>query len=328
MSEGQEMPVQQQETSPEAGAALSEYQQGLLKRYHAGDPLSSKEKRDLIGDPTKVIATLKRKQAHKTIFLNAGKKANEIMNMQDLSLAAKVSLSKTYSTQTLKDFSSGYHEKIQKPEYWDPSSELYGKAAQVYYDDNYGKIRTDADMSAFRTNWNSLNKQQASVAKQHGAITKKQHENLANFRSASDKNFAISQGLYVFIREGLSKDENKSAKGHVAAIEKELNNDMGDTNERGESTGENILSGSLEVIETNLEALKQYIQLPLGSGYFNQDGYYISFGGAGQNDPTKKLFWYNRIMKDIIKNRNLLRKVKFPKAGEEEENQDPLNLGN
>jgi len=201
MSEGQEMPVQQQETSPEAGAALSEYQQGLLTRWKAGEPLSSKEKNDLIGDPTKVIATLKRKQAAKTIFLNAGDRANEIMNMQDLSLAAKVSLSKTYSTQTLKDFSSGYHEKIQKPEYWDPSSELYGKAAQVYYDDNYGKIRTDADMSAFRTNWNSLNKQQASVAKQHGAITKKQHENLANFRSAADKNFAISQGLYIFIRE-------------------------------------------------------------------------------------------------------------------------------
>jgi len=102
---------------------------------------------------------------------------------------------------------------------------------------------------------------------------------------------------------------------------------MGDTNERGESTGENILSGSLKIIETNLEDLKQYIQLPLGAGWHDADGNWVSYGGAGQKDPAKKLFWYKHIMNDIIKNRNLLRKVKFPKAGEEEENQDPLNLG-
>lgn len=300
-----------------SGQQLSDYQQQLLDKYKSGEKLTMSQKMDLIGDPQEIIRRTKQRQAEAELFYNVGEEraTQMITDFPDLTIEQLVKVSRKQMSPSMKSFDSGFFKYANDPSYWNPKEKNYGLASDRYFSEFFGKAKSKAERNLFFTHFQNLRNQTTKVEAQHQRWSKQQRTSVMNYDNAGDRYFALSQRLYSDLKTDLKGKELNKARALIGIVEGELLKDIGSP-EGGKLT-EELLSGDIAKIEGALEELKNFVQLPGGEFFWNEAGERIIDPFGKEDDPARQSSWYNHIIKSILNNRKLLRKVNMPETEKE-----------
>jgi len=275
MTQGQELP------QPE----LTEYQEGLKKRYQAGEELTFAEKMELIGDPKELVLKTKKRQKESEIVYNIGEERAKALrgDYPNLSLDQLVSISREIGITLDK----GFYKYLEDN----------NMGAAEYYRDFSDTPRSKTEWNRFKTNFVSLKnadiKKQGSFVRKMEGWTKEQiksnEEQIKSagyYANAADVSYSIAGSMYISIQD-LDDDKKKRAETLIKEIEAELLKDLGSPGGNGEPT-HSLLKGDMIKIRNNLSELYSYLQY--------------------DEEPQ----WYKSLITKINNNRKLLRKVTLP----------------
>jgi len=279
MTQGQELP------QPE----LTEYQEGLKKRYQAGEELTFAEKMELIGDPKELVLKTEKRQKESEIVYNIGEERAKALrgDYPNLSLDQLVSISRKQISEIGITLDKGYYKYLEDN----------NMGAAEYYRDFSDTPRSKTEWNRFKTNFVSLKnadiKKQGSLVRKMEGLTKEQKKSndeqiksARNYSNAADVSYSIAGSMYISIQD-LDDDKKKRAETLIKEIEAELLKDIGSPGGNGEPT-HSLLKGDMIKIRNNLSELYSYLQY--------------------DEEPQ----WYKSLMTKINNNRKLLRKVTLP----------------
>ena len=279
MTQGQELP------QPE----LTEYQEGLKKRYQAGKELTFAEKMELIGDPKELVLKTKKRQKESEIVYNIGEERAKALrgDYPNLSLDQLVSISRKQISEIGITLDKGYYKYLEDN----------NMGAAEYYRDFSDTPRSKTEWNRFKTNFVSLKnadiKKQGSFVRKMEGLTKEQKKSndeqiksARYYSNAADISYSIAGSMYISIQD-LDDDKKKRAETLIKEIEAELLKDLGSPGGNGEPT-HSLLKGDMIKIRNNLSELYSYLQY--------------------DEEPQ----WYKSLMTKINNNRKLLRKVTLP----------------
>ena len=280
MTQGQELPQSE----------LTEYQEGLKKRYQAGEELTFAEKMELIGDPKELVLKTEKRQKESEIVYNIGEERAKALrgDYPNLSLDQLVSISRKQISEIGITLDKGFYKY----------SEDNNMGAAEYYRDFSDLPRNITEWNRFKTNFVSLKnadikKQGLFVRKMEGLtkeqklLKKEQIESAMHYANAADVSYSISGGMLNSIQD-LDPDKKAKAETLITEIEAELLKDIGSPGDNGEPT-QSLLQGDMRKIRNNLRELYSLVQY-----------------------DVKNTQWYNSLMTKINNNRKLLRKVTLP----------------
>jgi hypothetical protein len=280
MTQGQELPQSE----------LTEYQEGLKKRYQAGEELTFAEKMELIGDPKELVLKTEKRQKESEIVYNIGEERAKALrgDYPNLSLDQLVSISRKQISEIGITLDKGFYKY----------SEDNNMGAAEYYRDFSDTPRNKTEWNRFKTNFVSLKnadikKQGLFVRKMEGLtkeqklLKKEQIESAMHYANAADVSYSISGGMLNSIQD-LDPDKKAKAETLITEIEAELLKDIGSPGDNGEPT-QSLLQGDMRKIRNNLRELYSLVQY-----------------------DVKNTQWYNSLMTKINNNRKLLRKVTLP----------------
>jgi len=279
MTQGQELP------QPE----LTEYQEGLKKRYQAGEELTFAEKMELIGDPKELVLKTEKRQKESEIVYNIGEERAKALrgDYPNLSLDQLVSISRKQISEIGITLDKGYYKYLEDN----------NMGAAEYYRDFSDTPRSKTEWNRFKTNFVSLKnadiKKQGSFVRKMEGLTKEQKKSndeqiksARNYSNAADVSYSIAGSMYISIQD-LDDDKKKRAETLIKEIEAELLKDLGSPGGNGEPT-HSLLKGDMIKIRNNLSELYSYLQY--------------------DEEPQ----WYKSLITKINNNRKLLRKVTLP----------------
>jgi len=279
MTQGQELP------QPE----LTEYQEGLKKRYQAGEELTFAEKMELIGDPKELVLKTEKRQKESEIVYNIGEERAKALrgDYPNLSLDQLVSISRKQISEIGITLDKGYYKYLEDN----------NMGAAEYYRDFSDTPRSKTEWNRFKTNFVSLKnadiKKQGSFVRKMEGLTKEQKKSndeqiksARNYSNAADVSYSIAGSMYISIQD-LDDNNKKIAETLIKEIEAELLKDLGSPGGNGEPT-HSLLKGDMIKIRNNLSELYSYLQY--------------------DEEPQ----WYKSLMTKINNNRKLLRKVTLP----------------
>ena len=279
MTQGQELP------QPE----LTEYQEGLKKRYQAGEELTFAEKMELIGDPKELVLKTEKRQKESEIVYNIGEERAKALrgDYPNLSLDQLVSISRKQISEIGITLDKGYYKYLEDN----------NMGAAEYYRDFSDTPRSKTEWNRFKTNFVSLKnadiKKQGSFVRKMEGLTKEQKKSndeqiksARNYSNAADVSYSIAGSMYISIQD-LDDNNKKIAETLIKEIEAELLKDIGSPGGNGEPT-HSLLKGDMIKIRNNLSELYSYLQY--------------------DEEPQ----WYKSLMTKINNNRKLLRKVTLP----------------
>jgi len=279
MTQGQELP------QPE----LTEYQEGLKKRYQAGEELTFAEKMELIGDPKELVLKTEKRQKESEIVYNIGEERAKALrgDYPNLSLDQLVSISRKQISEIGITLDKGYYKYLEDN----------NMGAAEYYRDFSDTPRSKTEWNRFKTNFVSLKnadiKKQGSFVRKMEGLTKEQKKSndeqiksARNYSNAADVSYSIAGSMYISIQD-LDDNNKKIAETLIKEIEAELLKDIGSPGGNGEPT-HSLLKGDMIKIRNNLSELYSYLQY--------------------DEEPQ----WYKSLITKINNNRKLLRKVTLP----------------
>jgi len=279
MTQGQELP------QPE----LTEYQEGLKKRYQAGEELTFAEKMELIGDPKELVLKTEKRQKESEIVYNIGEERAKALrgDYPNLSLDQLVSISRKQISEIGITLDKGYYKYLEDN----------NMGAAEYYRDFSDTPRSKTEWNRFKTNFVSLKnadiKKQGSFVRKMEGLTKEQKKSndeqiksARNYSNAADVSYSIAGSMYISIQD-LDDNNKKIAETLIKEIEAELLKDLGSPGGNGEPT-HSLLKGDMIKIRNNLSELYSYLQY--------------------DEEPQ----WYKSLITKINNNRKLLRKVTLP----------------
>ena len=280
MTQGQELPQSE----------LTEYQEGLKKRYQAGEELTFAEKMELIGDPKELVLKTEKRQKESEIVYNIGEERAKALrgDYPNLSLDQLVSISRKQISEIGITLDKGFYKY----------SEDNNMGAAEYYRDFSDTPRKKTEWNRFKTNFVSLKnadikKQGLLVRKMEGLtkeqklLKKEQIESAMHYANAADVSYTIAGSMHNSIQD-LDPDKKAKAETLITEIEAELLKDIGSPGDNGEPT-QSLLQGDMRKIRNNLRELYSLVQY-----------------------DVKNTQWYNSLMTKINNNRKLLRKVTLP----------------
>jgi len=279
MTQGQELP------QPE----LTEYQEGLKKRYQAGEELTFAEKMELIGDPKELVLKTEKRQKESEIVYNIGEERAKALrgDYPNLSLDQLVSISRKQISEIGITLDKGFYQYLEDN----------NMGAAEYYRDFSDTPRSKTEWNRFKTNFVSLKnadiKKQGSFVRKMEGLTKEQKKSndeqiksARNYSNAADVSYSIAGSMYISIQD-LDDNNKKIAETLIKEIEAELLKDLGSPGGNGEPT-HSLLKGDMIKIRNNLSELYSYLQY--------------------DEEPQ----WYKSLITKINNNRKLLRKVTLP----------------
>jgi len=279
MTQGQELP------QPE----LTEYQEGLKKRYQAGEELTFAEKMELIGDPKELVLKTEKRQKESEIVYNIGEERAKALrgDYPNLSLDQLVSISRKQISEIGITLDKGYYKYLEDN----------NMGAAEYYRDFSDTPRSKTEWNRFKTNFVSLKnadiKKQGSFVRKMEGLTKEQKKSndeqiksARYYSNAADISYSIAGSMYISIQD-LDDNNKKIAETLIKEIEAELLKDLGSPGGNGEPT-HSLLKGDMIKIRNNLSELYSYLQY--------------------DEEPQ----WYKSLITKINNNRKLLRKVTLP----------------
>jgi len=275
MTQGQELP------QPE----LTEYQEGLKKRYQAGEELTFAEKMELIGDPKELVLKTEKRQKESEIVYNIGEERAKALrgDYPNLSLDQLVSISRKQISEIGITLDKGYYKYLEDN----------NMGAAEYYRDFSDTPRSKTEWNRFKTNFVSLKNADIKKQGEREGWTKEQiksnEEQIKSagyYANAADVSYSIAGSMYISIQD-LDDDKKKRAETLIKEIEAELLKDLGSPGGNGEPT-HSLLKGDMIKIRNNLSELYSYLQY--------------------DEEPQ----WYKSLITKINNNRKLLRKVTLP----------------
>ena len=280
MTQGQELPQSE----------LTEYQEGLKKRYQAGEELTFAEKMELIGDPKELVLKTEKRQKESEIVYNIGEERAKALrgDYPNLSLDQLVSISRKQISEIGITLDKGFYKY----------SEDNNMGAAEYYRDFSDTPRTKTEWNRFKTNFVSLKnadiKKQGLFVRKMEGLTKEQKKSndeqiksAMDYANAADVSYSIAGSMHNSIQD-LDPDKKAKAETLITEIEAELLKDIGSPGDNGEPT-QSLLQGDMRKIRNNLRELYSLVQY-----------------------DVKNTQWYNSLMTKINNNRKLLRKVTLP----------------
>ena len=279
MTQGQELPQ----------SKLTEYQEGLKKRYQAGEELTFAEKMELIGDPKELVLKTEKRQKESEIVYNIGEERAKALrgDYPNLSLDQLVSISRKQISEIGITLDKGYYKYLEDN----------NMGAAEYYRDFSDTPRSKTEWNRFKTNFVSLKnadiKKQGSFVRKMEGLTKEQKKSndeqiksARYYSNAADVSYSIAGSMYISIQD-LDDNNKKIAETLIKEIEAELLKDLGSPGGNGEPT-HSLLKGDMIKIRNNLSELYSYLQY--------------------DEEPQ----WYKSLITKINNNRKLLRKVTLP----------------
>ena len=279
MTQGQELPQ----------SKLTEYQEGLKKRYQAGEELTFAEKMELIGDPKELVLKTEKRQKESEIVYNIGEERAKALrgDYPNLSLDQLVSISRKQISEIGITLDKGYYKYLEDN----------NMGAAEYYRDFSDTPRSKTEWNRFKTNFVSLKnadiKKQGSFVRKMEGLTKEQKKSndeqiksARYYSNAADVSYSIAGSMYISIQD-LDDNNKKIAETLIKEIEAELLKDLGSPGGNGEPT-HSLLKGDMTKIRNNLSELYSYLQY--------------------DEEPQ----WYKSLITKINNNRKLLRKVTLP----------------
>jgi len=279
MTQGQELPQSE----------LTEYQEGLKKRYQAGEELTFAEKMELIGDPKELVLKTEKRQKESEIVYNIGEERAKALrgDYPNLSLDQLVSISRKQISEIGITLDKGYYKYLEDN----------NMGAAEYYRDFSDTPRSKTEWNRFKTNFVSLKnadiKKQGSFVRKMEGLTKEQKKSndeqiksARYYSNAADVSYSIAGSMYISIQD-LDDNNKKIAETLIKEIEAELLKDLGSPGGNGEPT-HSLLKGDMIKIRNNLSELYSYLQY--------------------DEEPQ----WYKSLITKINNNRKLLRKVTLP----------------
>jgi len=279
MTQGQELPQPK----------LTEYQEGLKKRYQAGKELTFAEKMELIGDPKELVLKTEKRQKESEIVYNIGEERAKALrgDYPNLSLDQLVSISRNQISEIGITLDKGFYQYLENN----------NMGAAEYYRDFSDTPRSKTEWNRFKTNFVSLKnadiKKQGSFVRKMEGLTKEQKKSndeqiksARYYSNAADISYSIAGSMYISIQD-LDDNNKKIAETLIKEIEAELLKDLGSPGGNGEPT-HSLLKGDMTKIKDNLSELYFILQY--------------------DEEPQ----WYKSLITKINNNRKLLRKVTLP----------------